>query len=85
MSYSYDILSSIFQRFLQITLPGLPLIWLRSSLWLQFQPHQIAGGAAYLAAKFLNLDLTSYQNVWREFQTPPAVLQDVAHQLMELF
>ncbi|CAN1129332.1 CYCT1-4 [Linum perenne] len=58
---------------------------LRSSLWLQFQPHQIAGGAAYLAAKFLNLDLTSYQNVWREFQTPPAVLQDVAHQLMELF
>ncbi|CAN0886985.1 CYCT1-5 [Linum grandiflorum] len=58
---------------------------LRSSLWLQFKPSQIAGGAAYLAAKFLNMDLTCYQNVWKEFQTPPSVLQDVAQQLMELF
>ncbi|CAI0466218.1 unnamed protein product [Linum tenue] len=58
---------------------------LKSSLWLQFKPHQIAGGAAYLAAKFLNMDLPSYQNVWQEFHTPPTVLQDVAQQLMELF
>ncbi|KAL8222919.1 hypothetical protein R6Q57_020318 [Mikania cordata] len=58
---------------------------LRSSLWLQFKPHQIAAGAAYLAAKSLNMDLTSCQNVWQEFYTPPSVLKDVVQQLMELF
>ncbi|KAJ8766369.1 hypothetical protein K2173_022428 [Erythroxylum novogranatense] len=58
---------------------------LRSSLWLQFKPHHIAAGAAYLAAKFLNLDLASYQNLWQEFQATPIILQDVAQQLMELF
>ncbi|KAK8622439.1 hypothetical protein V6N13_117355 [Hibiscus sabdariffa] len=58
---------------------------LRSSLWLQFKPHHIAAGAAYLAAKFLNFDLASYHNIWREFQTTPAILQDVSQQLMELF
>ncbi|KAI3496527.1 hypothetical protein L1887_38892 [Cichorium endivia] len=58
---------------------------LRSSLWLQFKPHQIAAGAAYLAARSLNMDLTSYQNVWQEFYTPPSVLKDVVQQLMELF
>ncbi|XP_059632531.1 cyclin-T1-4-like isoform X2 [Cornus florida] len=58
---------------------------LRSSLWLQFKPHEIAGGAAFLAAKLLKIDLTSYQRIWQEFQTPPYILQDVAQQLMELF
>ncbi|XP_015888036.1 cyclin-T1-4 isoform X2 [Ziziphus jujuba] len=58
---------------------------LRSSLWLQFKPHHIAAGAACLAAKFLNLDLSSYQNIWQEFQTTPAIMQDVTQQLMELF
>ncbi|PWA89833.1 Cyclin C/H/T/L [Artemisia annua] len=58
---------------------------LRSSLWLQFKPHQIAAGAAYLAARSLNMDLTSCQNVWQEFYTPPSVLKDVVQQLMELF
>ncbi|KAK4587216.1 hypothetical protein RGQ29_024083 [Quercus rubra] len=58
---------------------------LRSSLWLQFKPHHIAAGAAYLAAKFLNLDLSSHQNIWQEFQTTPAIVQDVSQQLMELF
>ncbi|GKV19568.1 hypothetical protein SLEP1_g29809 [Rubroshorea leprosula] len=58
---------------------------LRSSLWLQFKPHHIAAGAAYLAAKFLNFDLASYRNIWQEFETTPAILQDVAQQLMELF
>ncbi|CAH1449713.1 unnamed protein product [Lactuca virosa] len=61
------------------------LCWLRSSLWLQFKPHQIAAGAAYLAARSLNMDLTTYQNVWQEFYTPPSVLKDVVQQLMELF
>jgi hypothetical protein len=50
---------------------------LRSSLWLQFKPHHIAAGAAYLAAKFLNLDLSSYQNIWQEFQTTPAIVQGI--------
>ncbi|KAM1829168.1 hypothetical protein ACFX1X_022383 [Malus domestica] len=58
---------------------------LRSSLWLQFKPHHIAAGAAYLAAKFLNLDLDSYKNIWQEFQATPDILQAVAQQLMELF
>ncbi|XP_042505359.1 cyclin-T1-4-like isoform X2 [Macadamia integrifolia] len=58
---------------------------LRSSLWLQFKPHHIAAGAAYLAAKFLNFDLTSYQNIWEEFQTTLHILKDVVQQLMELF
>ncbi|KAG4984322.1 hypothetical protein AAZX31_10G237300 [Glycine max] len=58
---------------------------LRSSLWLQFKPHHIAAGAAYLAAKFLNMDLAAYQNIWQEFQTTPSILQDVSQQLMELF
>ncbi|KAF8401680.1 hypothetical protein HHK36_012626 [Tetracentron sinense] len=57
---------------------------LRSSLWLQFKPHQIAAGAAYLAAKYLNFDLASYQSMWQEFQTTPSILQDVVQQLMEL-
>lgn len=48
---------------------------LRSSLWLQFKPHQIAAGAAYLAAKFLNMDLASCHNVWKEFETPPYMLK----------
>ncbi|XP_073267877.1 cyclin-T1-4 isoform X3 [Populus alba] len=58
---------------------------LRSSLWLQFKPHHIAAGAAYLAAKLLNFDLAFYQNIWQEFETTPAILQDVSQQLMELF
>ncbi|XP_041011128.1 cyclin-T1-5-like isoform X1 [Juglans microcarpa x Juglans regia] len=58
---------------------------LRSSLWLQFKSHHIAAGAVFLAAKFLNLDLTSYQNIWQEFQTTPEIIQDVSQQLMELF
>ncbi|MFS7967547.1 putative cyclin [Helianthus anomalus] len=50
---------------------------LRSSLWLQFKPHQIAAGATYLAARSLNMDLTSCQNVWQEFYTPPSVLRGI--------
>ncbi|KAL8103176.1 hypothetical protein AgCh_027642 [Apium graveolens] len=48
---------------------------LRSSLWIQFKPHQIAAGAAYLAAKSMNMDLTSSQHVWQEFQTPSSILK----------
>ncbi|CAL0311342.1 unnamed protein product [Lupinus luteus] len=58
---------------------------LRSSLWLQFKPHHIAAGAAYLASKFLNMDLTAHDNIWLEFQATPSILQDVSQQLMELF
>ncbi|KAF9673917.1 hypothetical protein SADUNF_Sadunf10G0073700 [Salix dunnii] len=80
--YSFCTLSAILQSFLQNILPGLLLFWwcceagwLRSSLWLQFKPHHIAAGAAYLAAKFLNVDLAFYQNIWQEFETTPAILQ----------
>ncbi|KAI3970036.1 hypothetical protein MKW92_007348 [Papaver armeniacum] len=57
---------------------------LRSSLWLQFKPHHIAAGAAYLAAKFLNFDLAAYQTMLQEFHTTPSIVQDVVQQLMEL-
>ncbi|KAJ6794805.1 uncharacterized protein M6B38_227855 [Iris pallida] len=58
---------------------------LRSSLWLQFKPHHIAAGAAFVAARFLNFDLSHYQSIWHEFQTTPYILQDIVQQLMELF
>ncbi|GMH08418.1 hypothetical protein Nepgr_010258 [Nepenthes gracilis] len=58
---------------------------LRSSLWLQFKPQHIAAGAAYLAAKLLNMDLDSCRSICLEFQSPPSVLQDVVQQLTELF
>ncbi|XP_020216598.1 cyclin-T1-4 isoform X1 [Cajanus cajan] len=57
---------------------------LQSSLWLQYKPHQIAAGAAYLASKFLNIDLTAYHNIWQEFEAAPSILRDVSQQLMEL-
>lgn len=58
---------------------------LRSSLCLQFKPQHIAAGAAFLAAKVLNVDLSSNQTMWQEFQTTPTILQDVVQQLRELF
>lgn len=58
---------------------------LRSSLCLQFKPQHIAAGAAFLAANFLNVDLSSNQTMWQEFQTTPTILQDVVQQLRELF
>ncbi|CAK9186390.1 unnamed protein product [Ilex paraguariensis] len=50
---------------------------LRSSLWLQFKPHQIAAGAAYLAAKFMSMDLTSWKNLLQEFQTPSSIIKGI--------
>ncbi|XP_008222948.1 PREDICTED: cyclin-T1-4-like isoform X2 [Prunus mume] len=91
VQHPYDPLTSILNKLglSQTVLVNLSLSLvsegLRSSLWLQFKPHHIAAGAAYLAAKFLNLDLDSYQNVWQEFQATPDILEDVAQQLMELF
>ncbi|KAM1301399.1 hypothetical protein ACFX2H_012440 [Malus domestica] len=80
------LLSAILQTFWKIFyLTCCFCSWLRSSLWLQFKPHHIAAGAAYLAAKFLNLDLDSYKNIWQEFQATPDILQAVAQQLTELF
>ncbi|KAF8754041.1 hypothetical protein HU200_011511 [Digitaria exilis] len=57
---------------------------LQSSLWLQFKPHHIAAGAAFLAAKFLRYDITFHPNFWHEFKTTPYILQDVVQQLKEL-
>ncbi|XP_062199423.1 cyclin-T1-4-like [Phragmites australis] len=58
---------------------GLP-----SSLWLQFKPHHIAAGAAFLAAKFLHYDITFHPKFWHEFKTAPYIVQDVVQQLKEL-
>ncbi|GMJ09916.1 hypothetical protein HRI_004660800 [Hibiscus trionum] len=91
VQHPYDPLTSVLNKLglSQTVLVNLALSLvsegLRSSLWLQFKPHHIAAGAAYLAAKFLNFDLASYHDIWREFQTTPAILQDVSQQLMELF
>ncbi|KAK6117257.1 hypothetical protein DH2020_049022 [Rehmannia glutinosa] len=81
VQHPYDSLTSILQKlgFSQSVLVTLALNLvsegLRSSLWLQFKPHQIAAGAAYLAAKFLNMNLASCHNVWNGFHTPPSVLK----------
>uniref|UniRef100_A0A0A0KEU6 Cyclin C-terminal domain-containing protein n=1 Tax=Cucumis sativus TaxID=3659 RepID=A0A0A0KEU6_CUCSA len=85
MSYDNDTIGNL-PDILGNILPELLLFsWLRSSLWLQFKPQQIAAGAAYLSAKLLNMDFAPYQNILQEFQATPAILQDVAQQLMELF
>ncbi|XP_012701914.1 cyclin-T1-3 isoform X2 [Setaria italica] len=57
---------------------------LQSSLWLQFKPHHIAAGAAFLAAKFLRYDIMPHPNFWHEFKTTPYIVQDVVQQLKEL-
>ncbi|XP_042037807.1 cyclin-T1-4-like isoform X1 [Salvia splendens] len=90
VQHPFESLTSTLQKlgFAQSVLVNMALDFvregLRSSLWLQFKPHQIAAGAAYLAAKFLNMNLASCDSIWNEFHTPPSVLKDVAHQLMEL-
>ncbi|KAL1561835.1 cyclin-T1-5-like [Salvia divinorum] len=91
VQHPYEALTSTLEKlgFSQSILVNLALSLvsegLGSSLWLQFKPNQIAAGAAYLAAKFLNMNLASCHNVWHEFHTPPSVIRDVANQLMELF
>ncbi|WVZ70888.1 hypothetical protein U9M48_019517 [Paspalum notatum var. saurae] len=63
----------------------LPRAWpLQSLLWLQFKPHHIAAGAAFLAAKFLRYDIMFHSNFWHEFKTSPYIVQDVVQQLKEL-
>ncbi|CAL4976156.1 unnamed protein product [Urochloa decumbens] len=57
---------------------------LQSSLWLQFKPHHIAAGAAFLAAKFLRYDITFHPNFWHEFKTTAYIVQVVVQQLKEL-
>ncbi|KOM26586.1 hypothetical protein LR48_Vigan303s000800 [Vigna angularis] len=57
---------------------------LQSSLWLQYKPHHIAAGAAYLASKFLKIDLTANHNIWQEFGATPSIIRDISQQLMEL-
>ncbi|KAK3160905.1 hypothetical protein QOZ80_1BG0067540 [Eleusine coracana subsp. coracana] len=53
---------------------------LRSSLWLQFKPHHIAAGAAFLATKFLCYDIITFQpNFWHEFKTTPYIVQGAAN------
>ncbi|EPS64537.1 hypothetical protein M569_10245 [Genlisea aurea] len=88
VQHPYDALSCTLQKLgfsPNLVNLGLCLIseGLRSLLWLQFKPEQIAGGAAYLASKFLNMNLASAHMVWNEFHTPPSVLKDIAKQLME--
>ncbi|XP_039114056.1 cyclin-T1-5-like isoform X2 [Dioscorea cayenensis subsp. rotundata] len=91
VEHPYDPLASVLNKLGLSQTLLLNIAWnlisegLRSSLWLQFKPHHIAAGAAFVAAKFLNFDLASYQSIWREFETTPSILQDVMQQLMELF
>ncbi|MCO5609419.1 hypothetical protein L7F22_063645 [Adiantum nelumboides] len=60
---------------------------LRSSLWLQFRPNHIAAGAAFLAARSLNMDLLASGGFgwWQDFQTTPAILDNVVRQMLELY
>ncbi|PKA58071.1 Cyclin-T1-3 [Apostasia shenzhenica] len=60
---------------------------LRTSLFLQFMPHQIAAGAIFLAAKFLKVKLPSDGEKvwWQEFDVTPRQLEDVSNQMLELY
>ncbi|KAK8948189.1 Cyclin-T1-3 [Platanthera guangdongensis] len=60
---------------------------LRTSLFLQFKPHQIAAGAIFLAAKFLKVKLPSDPEKvwWQEFDVTPRQLEDVSNQMLELY
>lgn len=60
---------------------------LRTSLCLQFEPHHIAAGAIFLAAKFLKVKLPSEGDKvwWQEFDVTPRQLEDVSNQMLELY
>ncbi|XP_068643345.1 cyclin-T1-3-like isoform X2 [Aristolochia californica] len=60
---------------------------LRTSLCLQFQPHHIAAGAIFLAAKFLKVKLPSDGEKvwWQEFEVNPRQLEEVSNQMLELY
>jgi cyclin T len=60
---------------------------LRTSLCLQFQPHHIAAGAIFLAAKFLKVKLPDVgERVWwQEFDVTPRQLEEVSNQMLELY
>ncbi|KAI9086954.1 hypothetical protein K1719_031115 [Acacia pycnantha] len=60
---------------------------LRTCLCLQFQPHHIAAGAIFLAAKFLKVKLPSDGEKvwWQEFDVTPRQLEEVSNQMLELY
>ncbi|GAB2266591.1 hypothetical protein Dimus_001585 [Dionaea muscipula] len=90
VQHPYDPLTSILKKLglSQTLLVNLALTLisegLKSSLWLQFKPRDIAAGAAYLAAKLLNMDIDCCRNISLEFQTPRTILQEVVQQLLEV-
>ncbi|CAL4906698.1 unnamed protein product [Urochloa decumbens] len=60
---------------------------LRTSLCLQFEPHHIAAGAIFLAAKFLKVKLPSEGDKiwWQDFDVTPRQLEEVSNQMLELY
>ncbi|CAN6329085.1 unnamed protein product [Urochloa humidicola] len=60
---------------------------LRTSLCLQFEPHHIAAGAIFLAAKFLKIKLPTEGDKiwWQDFDVTPRQLEEVSNQMLELY
>ncbi|CAD6337212.1 unnamed protein product [Miscanthus lutarioriparius] len=60
---------------------------LRTSLCLQFKPHQIAAGAIFMAAKFLKIKLPSGGEKvwWQGFDVTPRHLEEISNQILELY
>jgi cyclin T len=60
---------------------------LRTSLCLQFKPHEIAAGVIFLAAKFLKVKLPSDGRVawWQEFKVTLRQLEEISNQILELY
>ncbi|XP_074572064.1 cyclin-T1-3-like isoform X2 [Curcuma longa] len=54
----------------------------RTSLCLQFKPRHIASGAAFLAARTLNVETALHPSILHQFHTTPSILQ-VVQQLIE--
>ncbi|PAN21003.1 hypothetical protein PAHAL_3G429500 [Panicum hallii] len=92
--HAYKPLVEAIRRFKVVEKSALPQVaWnfvndgLRTSLCLQFEPHHIAAGAIFLAAKFLKVKLPAEGDKvwWQDFDVTPRQLEEVSNQMLELY
>ncbi|XP_039839420.1 cyclin-T1-4-like isoform X2 [Panicum virgatum] len=92
--HAYKPLVEAIRKFKVVQKSALPQVaWnfvndgLRTSLCLQFEPHHIAAGAIFLAAKFLKMKLPAEGDKiwWQDFDVTPRQLEEVSNQMLELY
>ncbi|KAL0856806.1 hypothetical protein Bca101_061960 [Brassica carinata] len=91
----YDILIKAMQKYIldestQAEFPSVAWKFVQDSLWttlwLQYQPRQIAGGAFFLTAKHIKMDVQSNGARWcQEFGITPDQINDIRRQMSELY